>query len=40
MSGQELAMGPEKGATTQTTVELIRRMEADLKALRSQVGGS
>lgn len=37
---QELAMAPEESAAPPGAEELIRRMEADLKALRSQVGGS
>lgn len=37
---QELAMAPEKKSGDPGTAELIRRMEADLKTLRSQVTGS
>lgn len=36
---QELAMAPEKGPASQDTMELIKRMEEDLKSLRSQVTG-
>jgi len=34
---QELAMAPEKDAAAPGTLELVRRMEQDLKALRSQL---
>lgn len=35
---QELALAPEKSATAPETMELIERLEADLKALRSSIG--
>jgi len=35
---QELAMAPEKSAAAPETIELIERLEADLKALRSSIG--
>ncbi|MFZ4775510.1 MAG: ion transporter [Terrimicrobiaceae bacterium] len=37
---QELAMAPEKSSDAPEPVELIKRIEADLKALRAQMAGN